>query len=216
MHRPGAAREGQGAVTGRANGGAMRRGWSRAVSSFRAFAGAAALASSAMCAMPSPARASAAEEGYAPPGVDLAAPRAHPDWPCLASLLQQIVDDDERARGLNVLHIGRVVSKPASDSDFVRVYWPRRRAILIVQLNRAGCADPHERYDPAALGWYRTKARIDLEHDVVPTAEDIHGSNYLVSRPWVEAVIEECTRHGTALKLRRSPRSRADGDAPTP
>lgn len=187
-----------------------RRG-ARALSSLRAIAGAVVLASVALYT--GPARAGS-DDAYAPPGASLSAPRAHPDWPCLASLLQQLVDDDERARGLNVLHVGRVVSRQESDGDFVRVYWPQRRAILIVQLNRAGCADPHQRYDPTALGWYRTKARIDLEHDVVPTAEDIRGSNYLVARPWVDAVIEECTRHGTALKLRRSPRRRADTQAP--
>lgn len=160
-----------------------------------------------------PARANESEEGYAPPGATLSAPRAHPDWPCLASLLQQIVDDDERARGVNVLHVGRVVSKHGDRDDFVRVYWPQRSALLLVSMNSAGCADPNHRYDSAALGWYRTKARIDLDRDVVPTAADINGSTYLVSRPWVDATIAECTQHGTALKLRRSPRRRDDADA---
>jgi len=167
----------------------------------------------ALCLTAAPARANESEEGYAPPGATLSAPRAHPDWPCLASLLQQIVDDDERARGVNVLHVGRVVSKHDDRDDFVRVYWPQRRALLLVSMNRAGCADPNHRYDSAALGWYRTKARIDLDSDVVPTAADINGSTYLVSRPWVDATIAECTQHGTALKLRRSPRRSDDADA---
>ena len=34
--------------------------------------------------------------------------------------------------------------------------------------------------------------RIDLDTDVVPTPDDIHGSTYLVDKPWVDRVITEC------------------------
>ncbi len=40
----------------------------------------------------------------------------------------------------------------------------------------------------ATLGWYRTRARIDLDTDVVPTSDDISGSAYLVDRVWVARV----------------------------
>ncbi|ROU08922.1 hypothetical protein [Lysobacter enzymogenes] len=151
-------------------------------------------------------------ERYAPPGAALSQPRAHPDWPCLASLLQQIVDD-QGARGVNVLHIGRVVREDDDGNDFVRVYWPRQRAILLVSLNRDGCADPDYRYDSLGLGWYRTKARIDLDRHVRATEAEISGSSFLVTRAWADAVIAECTTHGTELKLRRARRRRRDADA---
>ncbi|WP_394538707.1 hypothetical protein PRJ39_24535 [Lysobacter enzymogenes] len=150
-------------------------------------------------------------ERYAPPGAALSEPRAHPDWPCLASLLQQIVDD-QGARGVNALHIGRVVREDDDGNDFVRVYWPQRRAILLVSLNRNGCADPGYRYDSLGLGWYRTKARIDLDSHVRETQAEISGSSFLVTRAWADAVIAECTAHGTELKLRRARQRRKDED----
>jgi hypothetical protein len=40
--------------------------------------------------------------------------------------------------------------------------------------------------------WYESKARIDLNSDVVPTADDIHGSTYLTDSDWIEERIKEC------------------------
>lgn len=172
---------------------------------------AAACALACALALAAPARADEAE-GYTPPGATLSDPRAHPDWRCLSSLLQQIVDD-QGARGAHVLHIGRVVTPGDDGNPFVRVYWPRQRAILLVSLERNGCADPDYRYDSIGLGWYRTKARIDLDHDVRATQAEVNGSTFLTTRAWVDAVIAECTRNGTALELRRRRRPRADADA---
>ncbi|UZW60507.1 hypothetical protein [Lysobacter enzymogenes] len=170
------------------------------------------VAALAWCLAAAPVALADEAERYAPPGAVLSEPRAHPDWPCLASLLQQIVDD-QGARGVNALHIGRVVREDDDGNDFVRVYWPRRRAILLVSLNRNGCADPDYRYDSLGLGWYRTKARIDLDHHVRATEAEISGSSFLVTRAWADAVIAECTTHGTELKLRRARRRRRDADA---
>lgn len=112
-----------------------------------------------------------------------------PQFRCVAALLQRIVDD-ARSRGRQRLYIGPVERGDAG-SAFVRVYWPQQRAILLIDWP-ATCRDEDLRIDDAALGWYRTKARIDLETDVVPTAGDIAGSTYLVDRPWVERVIAAC------------------------
>lgn len=159
-------------------------------------------------ARPSSAQAVAAadspEEGYAPPRAVLTAPRAHPDWPCLASLLQALLDDEEGATGRHRFHVGRVVAEPSSpEQAMVRVYWPERRAIVIVQL-QPQCTQERRQWNSDALAWYRGKARIDLDTDVVPTVQDVAGSSFLVARPWVDAVIEECLRHGQVLSLRRS------------
>ncbi|QWP77429.1 hypothetical protein J5226_03205 [Lysobacter sp. K5869] len=159
-----------------------------------------------------PAHADEPEEGYTPAGASLSDPRAHPDWRCLSSLLQQIVDD-QGARGAHTLHVGRVVTGGDDANPFVRVYWPRQRAILLVSLDRNGCADPDVRHDSIALGWYRTKARIDLDHDVRATQAEVSGSSFLTTRAWVDAVIAECTHHGVALELRRRRRPRGDADS---
>lgn len=174
----------------------------------------AACALACLFAFAAPARADEAEEGYTPPGASLSDPRAHPDWRCLSSLLQQIVDDQGR-RGAHTLHVGRVVTGGDGADPFVRVYWPRQHAILLVSLDRNGCADPDYRHDSLALGWYRSKARIDLDKDVRATQAEVSGSTFLTTRAWVDAVIAECTRNGAVLELRRRrrPRSDADGEA---
>lgn len=122
------------------------------------------------------------------PRSDSTALERHPQFRCVAALLQKIVDD-AGSRGPQSLYIGPIEQEAATAQ--VRVYWPQARAILLVDWP-ASCSDADMRIDDAALGWYRTKARIDLDTDVVPTPDDIGGSSYLVDRPWVERVIDAC------------------------
>ncbi len=112
----------------------------------------------------------------------------HPNFRCVVSLLKRIVDD-AGGHGRQSLYIGPI--ERDDSSAFVRVYWPDDRAILLIEIPKS-CSDDDMSNDDAALGWYRTKARIDLDTDVVPTAEDVGGSTYLVDRPWVDRVIAAC------------------------
>lgn len=108
-----------------------------------------------------------------------------PQFRCVAALLQRIVDDAP-SRGPQSLYIGPIEREGAT--ALVRVYWPQARAILLIDWP-SSCSGEDMPIDDAALGWYRTKARIDLDTEVVPTPEDIAGSTYLVDRPWVDRVI---------------------------
>lgn len=127
--------------------------------------------------------------------------RSHPHVRCVVALLERIVED-AGARGPQRLYLGPL---EASDSGaFVRVYWPQDKAILSIDWP-ASCREEDLRIDDAALGWYRTKARIDLDTDVVPTPEDIGGSTYLVDRAWVDRVVAAC-RRGRLLVI--EPRTR--------
>ena len=65
----------------------------------------------------------------------------------------------------------------------VYIYWMTGNSILIVDL-------PTKRLDDYA--WYENKARIDLNSDVVPTADDIGGSTYLTDSDWIEERLKEC------------------------
>ncbi len=95
--------------------------------------------------------------------------------------------------GLNDFLQGFVSEFSKSDMDFfyasqpkegtVYIYWMTGNSILIVNL-------PTKRLEDYA--WYENKARIDLNSDVVPTADDIHGSTYLTDSVWVEERIKEC------------------------
>ena len=117
-----------------------------------------------------------------------AVPSQRPGVRCVDALLRAIVDD-VHPRTPQRLHLGPVEAHDGG--AFLRVYWPQQRAILLIDWP-ATCTDADLQIDAAALGWYRTKARIDLDTDVVPTPEDIHGSTYLVDRPWVDRVIAAC------------------------
>lgn len=120
--------------------------------------------------------------------VEAVPPSQRAGFRCVDALLRAIVDD-VHPRTPQRLHLG-----PVEENDsgaFLRVYWPQQRAILLIDWP-ATCTDADLRIDAAALGWYRTKARIDLDTDVVPTPEDIHGSTYLVDKPWVDRVIAQC------------------------
>ena len=127
--------------------------------------------------------------------------QSHPHFRCVVALLERIVED-AGARGPQRLHVGPLERSDAG--GFVRVYWPQDKAILLIDWP-ASCDEEDLRIDDAALGWYRTKARIDLDTDVVPTPEEIGGSSYLVDRAWVDRVIAAC-RAGHLLVI--EPRAR--------
>lgn len=120
--------------------------------------------------------------------VEAALPSQRAGFRCVDALLRAIVAD-VHPRTPQRLHLG-----PVEENDngaFLRVYWPQQRAILLIEWPST-CTDADLHIDDAALGWYRTKARIDLDTDVVPTPDDIHGSTYLVDKPWVDRVIAQC------------------------
>ena len=124
------------------------------------------------------------------PASDSMSIERRPQFRCVAALLQTIVDDAD-SRGPQSLHIGPIEQEGAA--ALVRVYWPQAHAILLVDWP-ASCGEGDMRIDDAALGWYRTKARIDLDTEVVPTSEEIAGSTYLVDRAWVDRVVAACRR----------------------
>ncbi len=130
------------------------------------------------------------------PASDSMSIERRPKFRCVAALLQKIVDDAD-SRGPQSLHIGPIEQEGAA--ALVRVYWPQAHAILLVDWP-ASCGEGDMRIDDAALGWYRTKARIDLETDVVASADEVAGSTYLVDRHWVDTVIDACL-NGHALVL---------------
>lgn len=97
------------------------------------------------------------------------------------------------ADGLDDFLQGFVSQFSKSDVDFfyasqpkegtVYIYWMTGNSILIVNL-------PTKRLEN--YSWYESKARIDLNSDVVPTADDIGGSTYLTDSDWAEERIKEC------------------------
>lgn len=159
-----------------------------------------AVALALACAASGSAMAAPQVDGSSEPVAAQSVP-SHPPLRCVVALLERIVED-AGARGPQRLYVGPL---EAGDSGaFVRVYWPQDKAILLVDWP-VSCREEDLRIDDVALGWYRTKARIDLDTDVVPTPEEIGGSTYLVDRDWVDRVIAAC-RRGQLLVI--EPRAR--------
>jgi hypothetical protein len=102
------------------------------------------------------------DASHATVGGQVAAARAasHPSETCLASLLQRIVDV-AGVEGVQRLHIGPVARE--GEGEFVRVYWPQQRAIVIVNLDDTAppCApaEADSTHERAALSWYRSRHR---------------------------------------------------------
>jgi hypothetical protein len=113
-----------------------------------------------------------------------------PHATCIASLLQRIVED-AGVHGSQRLYLGPPIEE--NGGVVVRVYWQEARAILLID-TAIECNDNGELHEASDLGWYRPKARIDLDTDVVATPDDVGGSTYLVDKPWADAVIAECLK----------------------
>jgi len=73
------------------------------------------------------------------------------------------------------------------------VWWRERQEIILWE---AGGDLDHSR---------RT---IHLKSDVVATDEDLHGSTFLVTRSWVNALKQNCEREGVKVHTRRIKNSR--------
>lgn len=122
---------------------------------------------------------------------------------CVQKWLQKLVT----RRGHGVASQDLYVSKVGTDrwgERFLRVYWQTDKSIVIFLIEKLGC-DESTRLDDAdaqlELEWLETKARIDLKKDVVPTSEDVGSSTYLVAKPWVNAVIDDCKKNGRKISL---------------
>jgi hypothetical protein len=47
----------------------------------------------------------------------------------------------------------------------------------------------------------RSRRVLDLRHDVVPTAVDLKGSTYLVTRQWADHVLADCEARGDKYEI---------------
>ncbi len=123
----------------------------------------------------------------------------HKDFPCLMSLLGRIVDR-ARKKGPQQLYVSPVGHE--GETSFVRVYWPKDKSIRLITFPISCAEDGRQSSDPD-LSWYEQKGRIDLKTGVVPTRDDVGASTYLVDRPWVDKVIQDCLKNGYPVLIRK-------------
>jgi hypothetical protein len=93
------------------------------------------------------------------------------------------------------------VSQPKKGqfNDYVWIYWMTGNSLLFVDVPTERLKD-YEDYD--------LKSRIRLDSGVVPTADDIEGSNYLVEAKFVETLLRDCLNDGRKIVIKKGPTSR--------
>ncbi len=94
----------------------------------------------------------------------------------------------------NTIYISNVLKEDGR--EFAYAYWKEDKSITILHLPlslplKSGSPDYY---------WLTIKARIDLISGVVPTADDIKGSSFLVDRPWVNKIKRNCL-NGVRLRF---------------
>jgi hypothetical protein len=103
--------------------------------------------------------------------------------------------------GLNRIYVAK--ADVGDGSMFLYGYWPEGHSILLLGHFNPTFDGSRETTD---YGWLEYKTRTNLRTDVVPTAEDIGGSSYLVDRPWTQRIISACVTRGRKLVIRRTRR----------
>lgn len=86
-------------------------------------------------------------------------------------------------QGANHFFVGPV-NRLGTPDAFAWIYWREGRQLIKWE--------PFSR-DRSRLSLCRS---IELDKDVVPTAEEIGGSSYLVSEAWARRVIGDCVKNG--------------------
>jgi hypothetical protein len=81
------------------------------------------------------------------------------------------------------------------------VYWRQKKRLIL-------WAPAAQVFDPQVT-LLRSHRSLDLVTDVVPTDADVGGSTYLVSKPWVDALITDCAVRGTTYTLQPPQRVRS-------
>ncbi len=145
-----------------------------------------------LCAIVVPADASNSD----PDAVIFKVYRSQGYVPTKSALQAYLKDRSARSGRHLVCVIGYVIKRPTDPVAFkvAWVYWPRGNRLVS--------------WEPAAEGFdssetlIRSRRDLDLATDVVETDADIGSSTYLVSRPWVDMVLNDCKRRGNSYRLR--------------
>ena len=77
--------------------------------------------------------------------------------------------------------------KKIGKDEFAGVYWKEKRQLILWEPFDA------KRWKKALL---YSRQVLDIDKDVVPTAEDIKGSTYLVGEDWACRAIGDCLKNG--------------------
>ena len=98
----------------------------------------------------------------------------------------------------NTFHISKVESNedgnPQTNDEYVYAYWKENNVILVLY-------PPFDVEDETYYSWVYSMRGIDLAKDVVATEEEVGGSNYLVTKAFVNELLDKCIKHGVKVTI---------------
>lgn len=98
----------------------------------------------------------------------------------------------------NTFYISKVESdddgNPETNDEYVYAYWKENGVILELY-------PPFNIEDVTYYSWVYGMRNIDLAKDVVETEEEIGGSNYLVTKAFVNELLDKCVKHGVKVTI---------------
>ncbi|CAM3673048.1 hypothetical protein [Paracidovorax anthurii] len=171
------------------------------------------LALALAAALPAAAAAPAAQAASAPartpyPAIDPAFSRPDPRRMLSRATLRAFLAELEQTRQANAFCFVQQSFEPRPPDEkgesVVWMVWHEGATIQDVNTVRHG-----QRYEPDPALDDATRGRsmasssgiVNLKTDVVPTDDDIRGSTFLVSRPWVDRLLTQCQRVGTQVRV---------------
>ena len=117
-----------------------------------------------------------------------------PDYYDPLPALKEVVAEKAKSRR-NTFYVSRVYFFD-NGANHAMVYWKEGRALILWEPYLTGTERKHE------LVWSRRF--LSLDKDVVPTLNDVGGSNYLVTREWARRTIQKCVRYGEKFVIYKS------------
>lgn len=120
--------------------------------------------------------------------------KKHQSFDSIVKTMRTLVKLKKNRTPRNTIYISNVLKEDGR--EFAYAYWKEDKSITILHLPlslplKSGSPDYY---------WLTIKARIDLISGVVPTADDIKGSSFLVDRPWVNKIKRNCL-NGVRLRF---------------
>ncbi len=101
---------------------------------------------------------------------------------------------------INTFYISKVESDDdgnlQTNDEYVYAYWKENNIILILY-------PPFDVEDETTFNWYYDKG-IDIKNDVVATEKEAGTSNYLVTRSFVNELLDKCVKRGIKVTIDKS------------
>ena len=117
-------------------------------------------------------------------------PQYHHPKAALAGYLKQ---QKTKGKKNHFCIIGYRIRREAQQTQVAYVHWREGSQLILWE--------PVVEGSPVENGLIYSRRQWDLRTDVVATNQDINGSTYLISKPWLQRIRTDCAKKGTKFRL---------------